>query len=382
MAFMDRLATGIQNPLFAMGVGLMQGGQPGGTFASGMQAAFQNGLITSQNARQEQLMAAQLKAAEQVQKQREMQLASQQRIRDLVGAPPQPMEGPVQPGQPPLMSTGSGLLGGSDPRQFQMGLLGEYAQTNPQAFTALMGQMQPGTPPADIQTMRFLTENPEYQGIYERMKKAGASNTTVSVGDAKLVTASDADKIRLPDGSRPPPGTRYQDLAGMDAEFVNPRTPEQAGKEQMLQIAKDRIPLISKYLFNEDGSINRMNVFNAKIGTPYTEGQTLGVAMEAGIQASTRSETGAAMHKEEVGNMRKRIQPSPLDSDMVIRLKWQMYQDFMNGSLDLIQTGGSQDPTKWRFDEKAFDAEMKKREMAQRLESATSQDGWSVQEVQ
>lgn len=177
--------------------------------------------------------------------------------------------------------------------------------------------------------------------------------TQVNVGMDKPLSVTDIQKLRDQQGNMPPIGTTPAEARGKYS-VVDPRTPEQAGKEQMLETARAQLPIVENLLFDKDGNVQRANVFNARVGVPGTEGQTLGTALEAGIQAITRSETGAAMPPQEVENARKRFQPGPLDTDKTIRLKWKMYQDFLNGSLKLINPRGG-------FDGKKFDRELNNR---------------------
>lgn len=140
-----------------------------------------------------------------------------------------------------------------------------------------------------------------------------------------------------------------------------------AGKEQMLEVARSATPNINRMLFNPDGSINRKNLAASSFGgIPYTQGKTLANQFELGIQAITRLETGAAMPAEELENTRARFQPGPLDSDELIRIKYQMYQDFINGSLKLVQKSKGGDVV---FDEALYNAELQKR---------LGDGGWSI----
>lgn len=137
------------------------------------------------------------------------------------------------------------------------------------------------------------------------------------------------------------------------------RTPEQGAKEQMLQVAKDQFPRIEQILFNQDGSINRKALtMSVGGGVPFTQGRSLANAYEVGIQAITRNETGAAMPPEEVNNTRTRFQPGPFDTDELIKIKHQMYKDFIDGGLSLIRMDKGGTP---KFDTAAYDAELQRR---------------------
>ena len=327
-----------------------------------------------------------------------MQRESQSRNQGLLsaqqgyGALPTEREriGPVMPGQQPEMvpdQPGSGFLGtlsASNPMAAQqlnqqVGLLANpvedvrnAAQSN---INSLMTRdYSPGEPDAftnKLVQMGYKQGTPEYTAAAREL--AMKPSTQIDMGGGKLVTATDAERIVLPDGTKPAPGTRYEDLPGMNATFITKRTPEQAGKISQMRGAQAQIPLISSFMFKDDGSIDRLNVFNAQMGIPGTEGQTLGTAIEAGVQAITRSETGAAMPDTEVDNARKRFQPKTLDSDLTIRLKWDMYQDFLNGAISLVDSGGVGKSPKFNTD--AFDAEL-----AKRIKAADTTDALDTQE--
>lgn len=141
---------------------------------------------------------------------------------------------------------------------------------------------------------------------------------------------------------------------------------EQAGKIQMLRTAKKAAVSVDKLIYQLDDkgnikldkegkpALDRVNLFNAWAETPGTEGRKLAKRMEFGIQAITRLETGAAMPAEELNNTRARFMPTFTDSDETVELKIQMFNDFMGGTLKLI------DPT-GRFNDERFQVELEGR---------------------
>ncbi len=163
-----------------------------------------------------------------------------------------------------------------------------------------------------------------------------------------------------------PSGIEYEEeiQRGVDGKDVvisrnpQPRSPEEVAKIQMFRTAEDALKGALPLIFEEDGSINRTNLINAKFMTPLTEGRELGVRMEYGIQAITRAETGAAMHETELDNTRTRFMPSAADSDVAIRVKIQMYKDFTSGSLDLLDSTNKDRP---KLDLDKFNKEFEKR---------------------
>jgi len=171
--------------------------------------------------------------------------------------------------------------------------------------------------------------------------------TTVNVGDNQPYKIPNGFMLRDQDdykkGITPIPG------GPADAQ-----TPEQAGRTQMLRTAAAQVPLIKSLVFNKDKTINMENIATASLRLPRSVGRRLATAMEQGIQAITRVETGAAMPPQEVENTRKRFQPSVLDDDKTIKLKIEMFEEFIGGSLKLLDPSG-------RFDTERFNLEFEKR---------------------
>lgn len=229
------------------------------------------------------------------------------------------------------------VLGSSTSPEF-LEYVGSQKPTEPNAFDAKLISMglTPGTP--------------EWQNAARQM--ALKPDTNINMGLNK-----------------PPTGYMFIDPQNPAAGVVpipggpaTERTPEQAAKEQMLEVARAVAPEIQNLLFDEDGRVDRTNLFSSRIGSgvPFSEGREMAARFETGIQAITRGETGAAMPPQEVENTRKRFQPHPLDSDETIRLKWQMYNDFINGTLNLLKMSKGGDPLPL-FDAQAFEAEFERR---------------------
>lgn len=153
-------------------------------------------------------------------------------------------------------------------------------------------------------------------------------------------------------------------------------TGETAGKAQMMRTAQKQLETVKSLAFDNDGSPNWANISNAFVNTPKTEGRKLRTAMEYGIQAITRIETGAAMPPAEVTNTRKRFQPSPGDTDEVVKMKLDMFEDFIGGTLKLLDPAG-------RFDEERFNQELEQRKgpSQEDLEFTAQQHGITVDEV-
>lgn len=169
----------------------------------------------------------------------------------------------------------------------------------------------------------------------------------------KIVTKD----IETPEGPR----TKVFTLGGKElSDLGKPKrvlTPEQSAKVQQIKTARAQIPMIEKLMFKTSSGkkvVDDVNVLNMWAMTPGTEGRRLGTLYETGIQAVTRSETGAAMPPEEVENTRKRFQPHPFDDEKTKKIKFQMYREFLSGTLRLISPDGM-------FLDQEFDTELKKR---------------------
>lgn len=140
-------------------------------------------------------------------------------------------------------------------------------------------------------------------------------------------------------------------------------TGENAGKVQMLRTAQKAFKGVRELVFDFDkkGNITglqNINLFNANIGVPFTgiqgvpftDGDKLRAKMEFGIQGITRIETGAAMPDNELDNTRTRFMPKVTDTLEIAQLKLDMYEDFINGTIQLFDPSG-------RFSSERFDAE-------------------------
>jgi hypothetical protein len=218
----------------------------------------------------------------------------------------------------------------------QLGLLSTAA---PDVFgKMLQQQMVPSTPdPTTAQREYALAKAQGFKGSFmdylTTVKKAGA--TSVTVGDVKPPYNIPSNYM-LRDPNDPSKGV--VPIPGGPGEK---RSGEVAGKEAMISTARAYLPVITDILFEggdpAGGKINKDALWE-KAGAKYLpgsmlpSGSKLGNALEIGIQAITRLETGAAMPPEEVENTRTRFEPSPLDSDDVIRQKYYAYQLFLENA--------------------------------------------------
>ncbi len=129
---------------------------------------------------------------------------------------------------------------------------------------------------------------------------------------------------------------------------------ENAAKASMLKTARTAAKGVRGLIFEEDGSLNTINLFNAQFNTPFTEGRKLRNKMEFGIQAITRNETGAAMPENEVENTRTRFMPTIGDTPEIANTKLKMFDEFIGGTLKLLDPSG-------RFNAERFSTELQNR---------------------
>jgi len=152
----------------------------------------------------------------------------------------------------------------------------------------------------------------------------------------------DKDETGKTIGIKPIPGGKADRLGAGDA-----------AKVQMLRTAQKAAKGIRELIFKKfdkkgaGTELNSTNLFNAQFNTPFTDGRKLRNKMEFGIQGITRGETGAAMPPAEVDNTRTRFTPNIFDTPEIARLKLEMFDDFLSGTLQLIDPSG-------RFNEDRF----------------------------
>lgn len=187
----------------------------------------------------------------------------------------------------------------------------------------------------------------------------------LDIAEVKGVDKSKAGDFKVPTGYRlkdnSNPGKGIEPIPGGPADRA---TGENASKQAMMLVARKAAGRVSQYMFDKDGSPNYYNIFNMDIpfvpgdaGTPWSDGRHMRALMEHGIQAITRAETGAAMPKSEIENTRTRYQPSVWDSPITIRMKFEMFNEFITGQLKLLRPDG-------KFDVEKFEKEMLKRQSA------------------
>lgn len=116
-------------------------------------------------------------------------------------------------------------------------------------------------------------------------------------------------------------------------------TPESAAKAQMVEQALTYIPLIRAGLILPNGNVDRENVANMNIRTPFTEGRKLSTYVMDAVEAKLRAESGAAVPEPEVARAAKRFIPAIGDNDAQVKIKLNNLETYLKGTSEKINQG-------------------------------------------
>lgn len=355
---LDRL----NNPLTQIGLGILaNNGNVGRGALLGLQNVRQMQLDKQrqeQDALRNQYLQFQIKQAEAQEAQRQQQ---QNAIQSVIGQRQQtaPFVADTFPGESPIKGLetitrkGSGLLGNynvSPVQEAQLSLLGSGAGNVAGALSDVFAPA-PLSPYEQARQKALGTYGLDVNATGEQLQNARLASNKAG---APVVNVG-GQSYKVPDGfmlkDPQDPNKGITPIPGGPRDNL---TTENAAKTQSLKTAADQVPKIRNLIFDEEGGIDRVNLANAAIGTPFTDGRTLDQLYEFGIQAITRGETGAAMPPEELLNTAKRFKPSLADSDEMIEAKVNIFEDFLNGTIKLIDPSG-------RFNEDRFQSELTKK---------------------
>lgn len=231
---------------------------------------------------------------------------------------------------------GSSILAGGDVKE-GLSILGVGGETDIQRNLIAAG-FKPGTPEFSQAMMQSILK----------------PSTQINMGDNKQFEIPSGYMLKNPEnpseGVVPIPG------AGTDKENM-----VDANKIAMFQAVQSTLPTINSLVYDKNGKVDRTNLATSNVpfigGIPFTEGGKLDTYFETGIQAITRGLTGANMPPEELDNTKKMFMPQAHDDDSVVQAKLNMYQDFINGTLQLVDPSG-------RFNSDRFKNELEKRRIA------------------
>jgi hypothetical protein len=107
------------------------------------------------------------------------------------------------------------------------------------------------------------------------------------------------------------------------------------------ELALADLKTVREKYFNEDGTLNRMNVATGAVGQGlwFTEGREAAQAIRRSIEIMLRARTGAAAPDAEVVNYLNMFRPSFGDSDASAEAKMRNLEQFQHRILDLLQRG-------------------------------------------
>lgn len=157
------------------------------------------------------------------------------------------------------------------------------------------------------------------------------------------ISVTDLGKMIMPDGTAVPYGTTPSEAKAMGVELTTTMAAGDAGKAAMLDTALKGFDVIDEYLGIEGDMDNKLLMEMSAI--EFTglashlvseEAGQLYQAFETGMQAITRTETGAAMAKEEIENTKKRFMPKPYDKPAVRRQKINAYKNFIKNATEYL----------------------------------------------
>ena len=187
---------------------------------------------------------------------------------------------------------------------------------------------------------------------FSKWKTDQKSKMFEAAGD-KPMLYNELSKYMTSDGKNLPYGTTPNQAKEMGVVIRKNQAVGDAGKTAMLSTAESAFPIIDEYMFDDNGEILESVMYGisaidnlplglGNIGTKFLAPDTKKVynAFELGMQAITRTETGAAMPPEEIDNTKARFMPKPTDTDEVKRQKLKAYKYFITHASDLI------DPTR------------------------------------
>jgi len=190
----------------------------------------------------------------------------------------------------------------------------------------------------------YIEGTPEYQDFIKKqaMKVGG---TTVNIGKPEeAYSIDDLSKIKKPTGEPFEVGTKPSEAKQQGAVLRENVSGDVAGRLAMLNTAQGEFPIIESLLYKPDGKVNNrlvaeMYALEKAPVTAFilsTPAGKLKAAFETGMQAITRTETGAAMQREEIDNVKERFMPKPWDSEVVQKQKIEAYKFFVNNAIELL----------------------------------------------
>ncbi len=125
---------------------------------------------------------------------------------------------------------------------------------------------------------------------------------------------------------------RVANIDGGVAPKPNALSPEAATRAQQLDTVLGNIPVIRGLVFDENGKVDRGDLANATIGTPFTKGREIKQTVKRTIEQTLRIATGAAAPDSEVASYMKMYSPQMGDTDEQIAKKIDALEAFAAGA--------------------------------------------------
>lgn len=116
---------------------------------------------------------------------------------------------------------------------------------------------------------------------------------------------------------------------------------QEAGKLANVNQAITELQQVRNIMVNEDGSINRANLFTGALNLPFTEGRTASQFIKKSVEIKLRAATGAAARKDEIALYEGIFGPSIKDSDELIRYKLDSFETWMQTVADTTDPQGA-----------------------------------------
>jgi hypothetical protein len=114
-----------------------------------------------------------------------------------------------------------------------------------------------------------------------------------------------------------------------------------ASKIQLIQTGLEAYNMMQGILYNKEGKIDKVNLMNAAVGTPLTEGRAFEELAFGAMDALQRAATGAAITASEWKQYKGTYVPSVFDSEKQIGRKLDLLSGFLNGYLEKIDPSGA-----------------------------------------
>lgn len=251
-------------------------------------------------------------------------------------------------GASPAVKTGLEALGGQVSQQAGASRLADVFKKNQSIGDILKGLIATNEasviPSAISALQRSESGQEKLPSLARNVMLATGQGPESPVFRATLEKALFTPKTRVAISNLPKPPSGFwwkdpndplQGLTPMKGGPVERLTPEQAAKKTLIENAQVMMPVYKEMLFDGE-NINRDFIFNMNMplgGTPGTQGRSGNAIFKDIAEGKIRAESGAAVPHSEVARLAERFRPSILDRDETIKLKTQMLENFLNGTL-------------------------------------------------